>query len=875
MSKQLTIAQIQPDQETDYQRLYKEGIKLLQKYSGDIWTDYNEHDPGITILGILCYVLTESFDRAGIDVETLLAKKNGGSYTEENACYTAASILHNAPLTINDYRKFIIDRVDSINNVWIKPYYCSNTKLQEPIGIVGLYEVLADLEIDEEDIDDDEDKKRALEQTAKEAIVQTLNSNRVFTELFSDVKVTILKKEDLIVFLNLYVDGTSDVEEVLAELFFTIGNFIRPGIRHYSYQNMLKLGFSVDEIFEGPQLRNGFINTEDLTEKIDVLYFDDFSRLINKIPGVKSINNLNLYTRPSKDAPYTNTQPKLPYIVIGPEKSLVLNVFDSLFDQSHGNSIQVFINNVAYHFDKNLVLSKYNELVIRKKKTDKFNYPASKLDIGISEAEDAGISDYYSLQNDFPLIYGIGEDKLSQHVPEARKVQALQLKSYLLFFEQLLSDFNKQVASTGNLFSVKHQKQTFFYQDLYPVPDVAALLKGFEGSAEEIYDSKLGNQYRKHTLDFKSDPANEYLYGLKEIYQKKDDFFSRRNLFLDHLLARFGFSVKDFVTYSSNKDAEDIIVIKEELLKTIPDLTALRGRAISQNKEDQNISTLNFLHFFHLLSDIRYKHLKNDQSEKYRRLSPHERSGYDKLFDQHSDKVMINLNATDISSVVFTGLFHKNYSTSREQDTMVLYLNTSSQQLRLFEGQGIDYETAEAIINDFTVDFLELYSELENLFVIDHILLLPPLDDPKFVLANTGESKEILLKSATSYPALLEIIEKNYTPDNHAIPVPEIGVINDNSVVHQDFYSSRISIYVLNQAKQNGLSHDKHSDYLNSLFIDNLPAHIRAEVVWVPDEKQEQFMGISKKFKTNVPGSREALTNYLLENNYTYFIQVP
>lgn len=866
MSKQLTIPPIQPDQETDYQRLYKEGLKLLQKYSGDIWTDYNEHDPGVTILGILCYVLTESFDRAGIDIETILAKQDGSSYAGENACYTAASILHNAPLTINDYRKFIIDRIDTINNAWIKPYYYSSATIQDPIGIMGLYDVLVDLE-DDESID---------EEAVKKEIIQTLNSNRLFTELFSEVRLTILQKTELILSLNIYLDEKADVEDVLAEVFFTIENFIRPGIRHYSYQNMLDLGFSVDEIFDGPQLKNGFINEEDLTEKVDVLYFDDFARLINKISGVKSINNLDLYTRSTPATPYDNTPEKQPFINIGPERSLKLNVFDNLFGDSKSKGINVFINNVAYNFDKNLVLAKYNDLIIRKKKTDKFNYPGSKLDIGIPGADYAAISAYYSLQNDFPLVYGIGEDKLSQHVPEARKMQALQLKAYLLFFEQLLSDFNKQVASTGRLFSTKSQKQTFFYQDLYPVPDVAALLKGFKGSAEEIYDSKLGNQYQQHTIDFKSDPDNDYLSGLKEIYRKKDDFFTRRNLFLDHLLARFGFSVTDFVTYSSDRDAEDITAIKEELLKTIPDLTSLRGRAISQHQGNNNINTLKFLHFFHLLSDVHYNTLKNNQTETYLRLSPVLKSKHDQLFTQDSDdKVVINLGANDLSGIVFTGLFPENYSSSTTQNTSVLYLNTPSQKLRLFESLRMDEETADEVIREFISDFLKLYDELENLFVVDHILLLPPLNEKKFVQANAGGNAGTLANSAQSYPELLDSISRTYDPDNQTVPVPEIGVIDNGSVIHEDFYSSRISIYVLDQTKREGLSPDEHSAYLHSLFIDNLPAHIRAEIVWVDEHDQDNFLNVSRDFKANAPGSREALSRYLLKNDYTYFLQVP
>ena len=41
----------------EYEDLYLEGVELLQKLSGAIWTDYNEHDPGVTILENIVYTI--------------------------------------------------------------------------------------------------------------------------------------------------------------------------------------------------------------------------------------------------------------------------------------------------------------------------------------------------------------------------------------------------------------------------------------------------------------------------------------------------------------------------------------------------------------------------------------------------------------------------------------------------------------------------------------------------------------------------------------------------------------------------------------------------------------------------------------------------
>jgi hypothetical protein len=56
----------------DYDFLRKEGIRYAQALSGNIWTDYNEHDPGVTILEQLCYALTELGYKTNFNIEVFL-----------------------------------------------------------------------------------------------------------------------------------------------------------------------------------------------------------------------------------------------------------------------------------------------------------------------------------------------------------------------------------------------------------------------------------------------------------------------------------------------------------------------------------------------------------------------------------------------------------------------------------------------------------------------------------------------------------------------------------------------------------------------------------------------------------------------------------
>ena len=57
----------------DYAALRAEGIALLGQLAGGQWTDFNTHDPGITLLEQLCYAITDLGYRANFPMADLLA----------------------------------------------------------------------------------------------------------------------------------------------------------------------------------------------------------------------------------------------------------------------------------------------------------------------------------------------------------------------------------------------------------------------------------------------------------------------------------------------------------------------------------------------------------------------------------------------------------------------------------------------------------------------------------------------------------------------------------------------------------------------------------------------------------------------------------
>ena len=91
----------------DYAALRAAGLRHLERLAGHLWTDFNDHDPGITILEQLCYALTDVAYRAAHELPDLLSEPGATNL------YTPAQILGSRPVTLLDLRKLVID-VDGV-----------------------------------------------------------------------------------------------------------------------------------------------------------------------------------------------------------------------------------------------------------------------------------------------------------------------------------------------------------------------------------------------------------------------------------------------------------------------------------------------------------------------------------------------------------------------------------------------------------------------------------------------------------------------------------------------------------------------------------------------------------------------------------------
>lgn len=463
----------------DFQELRREGLKHIGGLSGKIWTDHNAHDPGVTILEELCYALIDLGYRTTLPMEDLLAEPRGNTATGTDAgsprhenFFTPHEILSCNPTTAFDFRKLLID-VDGVRNAWLEPadtdtppyLYLpddfSPPELQcwsgdeheppsNPVVLNGLYRILIQKEIDADG------------EKVVQSVMEKLSAYRNLCEDFSSI--TMLSPLDVGVCADVEIEEAADAAAVYEAIARSVRSYVAPEIRHYTLKELLDKGRAIEEIFAGRPFMSsrtaGFVDTEEL-KGLPFRYELHGSDLYAAILSVKGVVRVRDLSFRSSGTVVGNTIQRVP-VPPGYIAEFSLDKTCIQLQTSRGILFQ----------DKERIHRRLLE-------GGKPRRGPEHLDLPIPEGRyRPGLGDYYSIQHDFPLVYGIGEGGLSDEATPLRKTQAMQLKGYLLFYDQLLANYLAQIANFRHLFSIRveskrpdSERHTYFSQDLENVPD--------------------------------------------------------------------------------------------------------------------------------------------------------------------------------------------------------------------------------------------------------------------------------------------------------------------------------------------------------------------------------------------------------------------
>jgi hypothetical protein len=508
-------------------------IGWVRELAGDLWSNYNESDPGVTIIEHLCFVLTELGLRAEQPtIELLASPQSGRLQLDRQGLYAAQDILPGSALTLLDQRRWLLDQIPDAANIWLTP-------LRE--GTHGLYQatVLPRLQESERCLcpGDLEEIRQDLAQQVRRSFCQLRNLGEDLAE------VVVLTPQPLKLAAKLITNGQRPVEAIQAQILYQLGLYLAPEPRRHGLEADLQKGRTTATIYLGPPMQRGFIEDEELLATIPQPNGQEIKEIIASIPGVLEVEDLNINEINQTDLdPSRRIEPKQGHFLC-----LDLNFSDS--------SAPLRLYRDGQHLPSNparvarLLKSQWQEhrRTYALEQSFQQTFP---LPVAIS-AEDG---DYTSIQTLFPSVYGLsggGADKL---LTANRQGAIKQLKGYLMIFDQLLADFAAQLAFCRDLFSPRAGgERTFAYQSLQGVSGCDA------GVLTSSYESKLA------ALNLRLD--------------RKEP---RQAMILDFFLALYGQQLLPFSTDTSNTSSgrdrlQALLQSKQELLRGVVSFSRQRG----------------------------------------------------------------------------------------------------------------------------------------------------------------------------------------------------------------------------------------------------------------------------------------------------------
>lgn len=505
-----TISRLPPPSASmQFDTLLKQGVAACQQLAGDVWTDFNEHDPGVTILEQLCFAITELGFRANYPIAELVAPSiaaarateapvapasapsGGGANAaapsargllhttaalagnfpaavapEPTQCarhtlFTGDRILSCSPLVIDDYRKLLYDQVRNLKNVWLQKVDAAN----HPYGARGMLRVL--IETFGEELGESESAAHAELTGLLQHVSALMHANRNLGEDLAEI--TVLEPCDFTVDATVVLEDNTDPVDVLAKILFGIQFDLVPFPKVSPIAPRMQQGTQPDQLYIGPLLKMGLIDDGGLSAKCDSVSTDSLYQIMLGVPGVKAVRDLQIN---GGDGPLTIASNAVPRLK------------PSIFSRSEQQNFTIALerNGANVPFDSDMVRHRIARLFAKLKKQEVFSQEqvesAAYVKLPVADCPD--VRNYYSVQHHFPATYGIGRfgrivnatDKDNGVAMRRRVAQTRQLQAYLLFFEQVLANGAAQLADAWQLFDLEQDlDRSYFYQPVVSLTD--------------------------------------------------------------------------------------------------------------------------------------------------------------------------------------------------------------------------------------------------------------------------------------------------------------------------------------------------------------------------------------------------------------------
>lgn len=269
MEEHITIQRKREEQDL-YTQLQEKALAKVQELAGELWTDYNEHDPGVTVLDVLNYALLETDYRLGFDLQDYLTAEGQCFSPGEHALFPPSEVFPVNPVTVTDYRKLFIAGIEGLSDVQVVVHHES-----------GIYDFVLDV--------GPEVHVERKHEIMKE-VYRLFHAHRNLCENVGEV--SFLTYEPLQLYAEIEIDETEDASYMMARLYFEVREFFGGGVRFCRVDELLDKGMTIDEILEGPVQRRMVIDESSMCTGRIVYDILDLYQRIKAMPGIHRVTSL-------------------------------------------------------------------------------------------------------------------------------------------------------------------------------------------------------------------------------------------------------------------------------------------------------------------------------------------------------------------------------------------------------------------------------------------------------------------------------------------------------------------------------------------------------------------------------------------------------
>lgn len=712
MSQSLVIARNRQDPDgLDFAALRKEAVALAQKLSGKIWTDYNLHDPGVTILEQICFGLTELAYQSDIAVEEYLSDEYGVIDFQKFSLFKPHEILSNSAVTLRDYCKLFIDAMPEVDGVHLLP-----------VG-KGVYNIHLRLQRALTGVAPGEARERQLISMARQVYLRNRNLGEDLKEIVID------PSEPCFLKLNIEIGGRRPSAEIAADILFQCARCISSNIRIQRYEDAYRDNPDLAQLFDGPLTHRGHIDNEHLNQ-VNYKPSQELNNLVAAISGVKQIYELKLVDAGGKAIPEEQAERRAFHLQL-PETSEQLGWL--VISTGAGNSREKIAQvSEAVHLEKNKKLLADTRRYLQRLE---FEYNAFRTNqsqaasfYGLPSGRTRTSQQYFSIQQQFPDIYGINAAGVPSTETSERKNQARQLKAYLYPIEQLMGNFLQQIQELHSLFEIGEvRRQSYFsrYLDDRHIPhieplytvNVALKVPSVEARYDNFCDRKnraLNSLLAIYGEVFPEDQLahfDDYHQGTYEYWM-----IDNKIHFLAHLVSLSSARARGFDQAESHWQTDNISIAQKKISILLGLSQVSRHKSLSQVATELRIK---LVADEPLLQKPSTREASNVTAELLPELDDRQVRGLHKW--QYQPAATITLS----ESMVRGGVYLSNYRLVESDGQVDVYFKLPHQPQMLFLKSLRKRSDAVAFAHKFKKIITQFNLESEGFHLIEHLLLRP------------------------------------------------------------------------------------------------------------------------------------------------------